>query len=95
MKAAKALPTISPPIHCFLLNACPLLSAYFLAVSCYKPMRLTTSAYGISAKETKSKIKVHVTTYSCFLGMCYYYSVLHSVMVLKGPLTADLSLLFL
>ena len=31
----------------FLLSACPLLSAYFLAVSCYKRMRLTTSAYGI------------------------------------------------
>ena len=32
----------------FLLSTCPLLSAYFLAVSCYKRMRLTTSAYGIS-----------------------------------------------
>ena len=32
----------------FLLGACPLLSAYFLAVSCYKRMRLTTSTYGIA-----------------------------------------------
>ena len=31
----------------FLLSACLLLSAYFLAVSCYKRMCLTTSAYGI------------------------------------------------
>ena len=31
----------------FLLSACPLLSAYFLFVSCYKHTRLTTSAYGI------------------------------------------------
>ena len=30
------------------LSARPLLSANFLAVSCYKCMRLTTSAYGIS-----------------------------------------------
>ena len=30
----------------FLLSACLLLSAYFLAVSCYKRMHLTTSAYG-------------------------------------------------
>ena len=30
----------------FLLSACPLLSTYFLAVSCYKRMCLTTSAYG-------------------------------------------------
>ena len=30
----------------FLSSTCPLLSAYFLAVSCYKRMRLTTSAYG-------------------------------------------------
>ena len=30
----------------FLLSAFPLLCAYFLAVSCYKRIRLTTSAYG-------------------------------------------------
>ena len=31
----------------FLLSTCPLLSAYFLGISCYKRMRLTTSPYGI------------------------------------------------
>ena len=31
----------------FLLSACPLLSTNFLAVSCYKRMCLTISAYGI------------------------------------------------
>ena len=32
----------------FVLNTCPLLSASFLAVSCYKHMCLTTSTYGIT-----------------------------------------------
>ena len=39
------------PVHLlsdyFLLSACLLLSAYFPAVSCYKRMRLTTTAYSI------------------------------------------------
>ena len=36
-------------VHCYghCLDVCPLLSAYFPAVSCYKRMCLTTSAYGI------------------------------------------------
>ena len=48
-EAAKTPPTIFHPLlsNYFLLSACLLLSGYFLAVSCYKSMHLTTNAYGI------------------------------------------------
>ena len=67
----------------FLLSTCPLLSAYFLAVSCYKCMCLTTSAYGIcvldrcitscvyqEARRTEYVTFIsHLASYKCFNGV--------------------------
>ena len=50
----------------FLLSARPLLSADFLDVSCYKRVRLTTSAYGSNNILVSYPVK-------CVQASSYYY----------------------
>ena len=52
----------------FLLSACPLLNAYFFAVSCYKCMCLKTSAYNMSCDDHMThsmSFAIQIETHLC------------------------------
>ena len=57
--------------NCFFLSACPLLSAYFLAVSCYKRMCLTTSTYDIEQLFPSNNDPLSLQLFSCLLTVSW------------------------